>query len=637
MAGNQNLPAIADNAEDLVNSRFSQASKYASITMELAKGYIEDIDDIPLPDTDLEIPGVASPDIPDLAFSIPDIPAPQINAELPELDFPTLTLEDPFVNAPDDEFDVPVFSFTPPDIVIPQPPEIEWPDAPPDMPATNFDVDLPTAPALNLPEPPSFDMIEMPAPPTIDMPQFEGESPYDEYLDPPGDLFVYSEEQFVSELKDELEVRIRGDLSQNLLTLLPPDFHEGWWDYAEKRIEDERAQRILEAETAEASKGFTRPTGALASAIRGINLEIGRRKDELQKEILTDARAKALQHLQFIVERGLSLVQLDLEFHNQTATRAFETAKAVADYGLQVFTARVERYNALVNRYKADAEVFAERIRAMLGFIEIYKAQVEAASTKAETQKAMADVYAKQVAAATTYIELYKAQMEGAKLRTDVEHAKLEAWAKSLDGYSARLNVITSKFNAYNAQVAGEKGKAEVFAEQVRAYTAQVTAAATGEEMRWKDVEMRIRANESRISEAKAKSDLETAELNAAVARVGADADMYRTYVAALEASAKGTAAVTESKADIYKSKATAAISYAELLMRNSEAQKQLAINKAQVLLAAREAAARAASALAQGAMAGVNASASFSFSGQQSLSSSYSDSFSVQKIISEE
>lgn len=628
-----NVPQLAGNVDGLVSGKFGQASQYADQAVGLAMQLIADLSAEEI-EGELINPSINSVPRPEINFNVPGVTPPSINYTLPDLDIPNLNLIDVLQDIPEGGFDVPAFSFTPPNIAIPELPDVQWPTPPPEAPAVNYDVELPAQPNYSLPDPPEFQPIQLPAPPTINTPQFKGERPSAEYLDDPGDLFVYSEEEYTSEVREQLESKLRGDLNKDLVSILPRDFHDDWWAFAEQRLEDERAQRILEAQDGEASRGHTMPTGALTSVLRSIDMEFGRRKDQLNKEIITTARDRALQHLQFIVQQCLVYEQQGLDHFNRLKDRSFQVASTAADVALRLFAARVEKYRAMVAAYQADAAVFESMIRAALTEVEIYKAQIEGARVSAETQRLLTDIYTAQINAVGTIIQVYKTQMEGAKLRVEMEDSKITAWARRIDAYNAQMNGVTAQYNAYGAQVAGEKAKADIFDSMVRAYTAQVTAASTADEAKWRPITAKLQANAALVEEFKAKLSGEMAELDATVKAITTDMDAYRAYVAGVEAATKAEGTRVTAQADMYRAEAEAAAKEAEVYIRAAEISKSILITSAQVQVAAKDGAARAAAALAQGAMSAVNASASMSFAGHQSLSSSYSESVSVSTNI---
>ena len=193
-------------AAGIVRNKFDTAQNYASDAWYTALTFLERLGgvakltypsvDLPeLPQTP-EYPGV--PDAPGLAaIAVEDVAAP----EAPEFFMSRL-----------DGFSVPDFAVVPPEVILPEEPDLAWPEAPSGAPAL-AEIETPADPAVVLPDPPVFDPVAIPELPGPITPTFEGERPPMPELLAPGNLFVMPREAaYDSSLRRTLAARLEGEV-----------------------------------------------------------------------------------------------------------------------------------------------------------------------------------------------------------------------------------------------------------------------------------------------------------------------------------------------------------------------------------------------------------------------------------------
>ena len=457
-------------AAGIVRNKFETAQNYANDAWVSAISFLDRLGGV----AKLAYPHVDLPDLPDLP-EYSGVPcAPQLKeVALKEAEAPAVPA---FSSLVLDGMEVPRFTVAPPEIVLPDVPAMDLPQAPGDIPNIP-DIAVPADPAIVLPDPPVFDPVAIPELPGPLTPTFEGERPPMPDLVVPGNLFVAPpQETYTSSLRTALTERLAGALARGGAGH-GVELEQALWDRARRRMEDALAVRLTEIAEGFAARGCAALSGPMAVLLRQAHADCAEALAAHNLDILTKQADLAVQSDRTTVEQTLALEAQNIELFNQSAARAFEAAKALAQYGYEALHAEVAIHNAQLARYQADAAVFEARIRASLADLEAYKLRFEGARLVGEAQKRAADLYVAQLSGASALIDLYKARMEGASAKAALGRDRLHAYETQVQAYVAAVNANTSRFNAYASAVAGQEAKARIYAEQVKAYGGQVAAA----------------------------------------------------------------------------------------------------------------------------------------------------------------
>ena len=233
-----------------------------------------------------------------------------------------------------------------------------------------------------------------------------------------------------------------------------------------------------------AARGFSMPPGVLTARLKEALTEQTRADAALNKDIAIEQARLAKEHQQFIISSGLQMESRLMDYANVVAGRAFESAKFTAQIAVDIFNAKVQKYNADLETYKTAAAVYESQVRAGLLELERYKAQLEGVRLSADIQAQAIEVYRLRLAGVETLVNLYRTEMENARIRSDVEMKRIEAFRAKVDAFTARIGAKTAEFNLYQARIAGEQAKAEVYSRQVEAFGRQVDAAKTEADIR---------------------------------------------------------------------------------------------------------------------------------------------------------
>jgi len=604
----------------LVEGQFITTGEYANTSFNNTLAYIADMQEL--------LKELQTFDIPDIDIVAPEVPDLDYNArpKLGKLDlvvnFPPNTSEKPrLVSIPGITIpNIPTFSVAPPEIRLPSRPEESEIESPGSAPVLR-EVNVPIAPSLALPDAPVFSDIVIPGAPSIGIPAFDATLVEEQLGDP--ERLNWEESPFNSDIWDVLLEKARDGIV-NGGTGLAVDVEFEIWRRALSRQQVENDKSYQEIETYFSSRGFTIPPGAMAGRLQEKDAEIQRNNQNLNSDITIKQAELAQTNTHFMLEFGRQAEVILRDFHNAQMDRGLEAAKAIALNSIEILNAYISRYNLKIEKYKADAAVFGERVRAALVEIEIFKGQVESAKVSVEVQKAMADLYGKQIAAIETVAKIYAIEMDGAKTETEIEGLRLKAFAERINAYVAEVTGDKLRYDAFNSAVQGEKITAELYSEQVNAYVAGVSAEKVKAEVQDISVRSASSVNISEIDRYKSELGAYSTEIDAEAKRIGGVVEGFKGevggYVAETQAESSRLGSLTamigmkieEGKLNLQK-----AIAEIDSATKGYIAIKGLQVNGTDGVMGV-------SAQLAASAMNAVSATASYGYSGSESVGQSF-------------
>ncbi len=614
-----------NGAANLVDNRFQTAQNYASDAWRTAEEFLDRLGRLGR----LNYPHArigTEPAAPDF----PDIPAPP--------DFPGISVrpvEAPLAPGLDDivfeEIPIPEFTVLPPDVFLPEAPELQWPEAP-DGPPTPGEIVLPPEPDLRLPDPPVFDPVDIPSMPGPITPNFEGERPPLPHLEVPGNLFVHQEAAYASPLRETLTRKVLDEL-QDGGTGLAPETEEALWERGRARLTREYEALAREIEDRFAAAGCVAPGGPMLALLRQIRADQAEKLADLCRDIGVKQAEMARDQGRFAVDTAVALEAQNIELFNAVAARAFERASAVARFGYEALDAEVNIHNARLAHYQADAAVFESRIRASLAGLEQYKTRMEGARITADIQSQAVQAYKIQLEGATALVSTYKARMQGVSARAEVERQRIMAYESAVAAYVAGINARTARINAHSALLAGEKAKAEIYGEQVAAWSARVAALKDQGEARLQAAveTAKARTEKYRADVAGYEARVRSAVAEAEVLLRGGEGTMraYEALVRARGVETDSKARQYASQVDLYMKTAEVSLKEADMLLQSSLGEMRLEVEKIR-------SGAQVSAQMAASALSSVNASAQIGYSESKGERQNTSVTESTQRSTSE-
>lgn len=336
-------------------------------------------------------------------------------------------------------------------------------------------ITLPVVPTLTFPGEPELLTVEAIDAPVLTYPQFLATLPIDNIVVPVDD-FGFTEQLYSSQLLTD--VRARLDAMTQGGTGLPAVIENALFDRA--RVREDTALQQTEQDTADlfASRGFDEPPGEFG---RRMQQAQQKRQDAvltLQRDITIKVHEIEIENIRFACTQGMACEQVLIAQNNNINQRALEAAKAVQEIRIAIFNAQVAKLSVQYEGYKAQAQVFETRMRALQVQVDVYKTQVEAQKVISETNLAIVQVFAEEIKAQLARLEVYKAQLEGAKLVLET-NAQLLAQAKNvIDIYSEEIKAYGIEWEGYKTRVeaslAGLRGYeilADVYGKRVQAWS----------------------------------------------------------------------------------------------------------------------------------------------------------------------
>jgi len=517
-----------------------------------------------------------------------------------------------------------------PDAPVPLP--INIPDAPgmgavakPVRPDIDTTVDLPAAPAIDMPDMEALEQIRIPEFVMPDLPTFDATPPDTSGLTVPNVFINWAEPAYASELLDELQAKVREWMAGG--TGLPAPVEDALFARARERDSAETSRQVQEVVDTWAARGFSMPPGMLAKEAAVIR-EQGRLKAaELNRDILVQATQLEIDNIRFAVQQGMALEQLTSNLHENMAKRLFEAARFQAEAQISVFNAQVGLFNAQNAAFATLAQVYRTRLDGALAKLTAFKAAVDAQAAIGQINQQRVEVFKAKLAGVQASVEVFTSLMRGAQVRSDTIKNQFDAYRADVQAYAEEIGAEKVKFDAYEAQVKAESAKAGVFDSQARAYASTVQALASKADLKAKGAQIRMEAARTKVSKFLADVDAFKAGLQASLGEVQYHTQAFTAQVEAWRAKAGVATADAEMQARFADMQTRTNIAFSEMQITEYNARMQNAIQQAQIALEQAKALGQYTAQLAAGAMSAMHVSAGISGSGSAGSTESKSTS----------
>jgi hypothetical protein len=422
---------------------------------------------------------------------------------------------------------------------------------------TFSEVDLPDVPEYELPTKPLLDDIHIPdVPEFTTIPTFNASAP-DQIAPPEIPRIDFTEEEYVSDLKQAAEAWLQN-IIENGGTALSSEVEQGIFDRSRTREATAFRQNIGEASDQFAASGFPRPGGALRAKIDNIRADYQNRIEDLNRKLTEDQERLAQENTQFAISEAGKLEATKMQFHSDIMNRSLDFAKALVASHETAYNLKVTEYNTRVEAFRTEAYVHKTMLESIALEIEQYKSQIEASKLTSDVNIAKTEQYTAEVGALRYLADFYTAQMNGAKVeadiqglyldkyRTEVEAAKIgiDAQARQLDVVETRIRAQGVKLDGYRAEVesakssndaerlkieakkaaidskiASNQGRIDAYKQAVDAYQARVYA---------HRAELQAFETSHKLAIENARKDSEDSRINAEIGLKGAELEQLR-------------------------------------------------------------------------------------------------------------
>jgi hypothetical protein len=552
------------------------------------------------------------PVLPDIVFNEIDITEP------PSISVPSAL---PMVAAP--VFDVQ----TPTQLSLPtQPGELNATD-PGDAPELSTLV-LPDTPSYLLPDAPEFLTISLPAAPELITYSFAGVDPGSAPTLPNLTDVGFIETPYTREILDDVLVNVRSMLADG--GGLPIAIEFALFQRGRGRLDRTNKKALHEINDRWSGRGFTLPPGSLNAEL---DEQVQKNQDEtlgLNTDIMIQQHKEKLETVRFAVQQGIALEQVLISQHGQMMDRALQSARLLLDTHVALFNAQVSGYNAAVNKYQVDAEVFKAQLQAELNKVEVYKALVDGQRAIADVNRATADAYKSRIDGIVSLIEIYKSQIAAVEAQSRIEVAKIEGYRAKVSAYSERIRAYEAQWGGFTSAVNAQGALFKNFEIGVSAFSTRTNAWAEGERAKSARYETDMRGATLALDQYKTRITGQLAQLQVESERLRALSAQSTALTQMYQADASIETARNDANTRAFQAATELASIHANVQLEEAKIKIQ---NAQQGLLAQLEAIKGASAALAQlcaASMSAVNFSAGVSGSGSESSSFSYSLSKSM-------
>lgn len=621
-----------NGAQELVRSGWDQAQAYANDAFANAQTFLGSIAGITsaitaLPSVNVELSPVAAAV---QAYVSPPTPTEPVGLDmnLPPAP-PALTLGSvtPLAIEP-----VPAFTAVAPALVIPTAPAALT-ATPPTLPALP-EVTTPVADPLDLPTVPTLLGINIPGAPTLTMPAFDATLAVAPTA--PANSFAFAEAGYSSPLLASLKSILQSWVD-GAATGLAPAVEQAIWDRGRRREQTTLARRSDEALRDFATRGFTKPPGALAVALSEA-LQAAQDADQaVSREIMIKQAELEQANRQFAFETAFKLESALVEYQNRIAQRAFDAAKYAQEAAIQIYVAQVQGYGAEVQAYGERARVFKTLIEAELAKLEVFKAELEGQKLIGDLNVQAVEIYKARITAAVSLVEVFKARIEAANLTLQGNKIRIDGFAAEVQAYDSAVRAKAAEYQGYATLMQAEVARIDMFKGQVDAHRGLIEGYKAGVEaqVEAKKIEIEV-AQRVPLEIHKTQAEVFRIGTEAEARRVGAGTEIYKTRAQVFEAASRGEAARVGAEVETFKAESDVAVAEGNLRIEAAKANIQRLVQQVTLLVESVKAGAQVSAQLAASALSAVNLSGQIgdhvSYSASVSSANSVSVGFNTQE-----
>jgi hypothetical protein len=476
-------------------------------------------------------------------------------------------------------------------------------------------VDLPTVPTLL-----QLDVVDF-NPFDYTIPDFTGTVPtltlaapsIINYVEPPA---------YASDLLDDLTFSLQSALTDDTDTGLSASTQQAMWDAAREREFRAQADALAALDRDMEQLGYALPPGVWTDSRYKILTETDNTITGLSRDIMVKQAELRLENVMKSRELAITLESRMIDYNNQVAQRAFEAARYETEAAISIYNANVQVYNARIEGFRATVQVYETQIEGVKARVAVLNAEIQFEQAKASINTALVEQYRAQVSAAEAVLDVAKVQVEIIQTQAQIEKTKV-------DVFSAQVQAFVSTVNAYTAQVEGYKANAEaqgtiegVYRTQVEAYTAQVQAGAAQANALVEGYKAQVEGYDAQLEGYKAA-------LQAMVEQARAASEFNQAATAEYSAQVQALGTYNEVLVKEWQAILDEGLQIAQVSIKASEANAQLAVSQRQTSIEAIKGAASVMAQLGAAALGAIHWSNSSSWGVSASISTSVSKSTS--------
>lgn len=303
-----------------------------------------------------------------------------------------------------------------------------------------------------------------------------------------------------------------------------------------------------------AAAGFTIPGGAqyaaLARARQGAAdnnaraaLDIAIKQAELEQANVQFAVTQSANLRGVVLNAAAAFLSSMVQINGQ----ALEYSRDVLQAAIALYDTMVKIATARIEIYKAEAQVYEVRLRAVLAVYDVYQAEIKSLEAQVNVDRARVDAFRAQADAYGALANAYKATIDGVMAKAQIEKIRVDAFGAEVQAYSAEVGGKQAEWQGFVAQVNGESAKQQAYGEEVRAFGAETDAYKTRVGAFATEVQAVATKNEGALKVYQAAIQAYTALVNGASESAKAEVMSFETTLRGYIASAQAEEAKARS------------------------------------------------------------------------------------------
>lgn len=430
-------------------------------------------------------------------------------------------------------------SFSPPTA-----PSTPLPTPPADDDVVLETIVIPEMDPYNLPSPKQLYELNIPDAPELPEVEFEAERPEFDF-DAPDGTFNWQETAYSSDLMDSVKANLQSLIDGGLG--LPAAIEQALFERGRERADTLGLARVQQAENLMASRGIYEGGGYMRATLEKARFEARTDAAGHNRDITIEAAKITVESVRFGLSQAATLEIALLQENSQINQRSLEAAKIAKDVSISVFNAHVSRYNLEVELFKADAQVFLNRIQANIARAEMFKAEIDAQKAIGEINEGLIRSYIAELQSIDTLANIYRSKLEAAKVAGEINVQRLEQARIKVQTYATRVEAWGKEQDGYRTQVEAAMGNVRMYEVVGNVYARRCEAFKSINESYFQQAQARIEVQKLGFAGFNAELEAARALLAAQVARNNSKAQLFSSQADMY--SAEGQVAAAESAA----------------------------------------------------------------------------------------
>lgn len=362
----------------------------------------------------------------------------------------------------------------------PAAPNVSVPQRPADMDVALETVTVPDAPGFVMPTDPTLYALNLPTIPDLVIPAFDGVRPTLN-LHAPVDGLNWSYNPYDTTEIDSIKSQL-GAMRINGLAL-PAAIEQAIFDRARGREDVLSLQQEQEAGRALASRGLRQPAGLMAQSLQALRDRARITSSGASRDLGIEIAKQNIEAIRFGLSQAIALESSLLQNHIAVQGLTLDAAKAAHAALIAVFESQVALHNAQWEGFKAEAQVYEARLRALATQVDMAKARIDAEKVKGDINEGLVRAYGEKVRALSALADMYRAQVDAAKAKGEINVQRLEQVRLRLQAYGMDVDAYGKQWDAFAKQAEAEatgiryyEALGNVFGNRVSAWRGQVEA-----------------------------------------------------------------------------------------------------------------------------------------------------------------